>query len=109
MTLSDCNHLAHVICVWQIQKFYVTVPFLLCFIISFFEGNFQIQAPGGLYSEGRFNEGFFCVPSLGVLYLEVLYMEGLIFGILRYLICCFLFVCLFLVCLLFFLFKGWSR
>ena len=24
-----------------------------------FEGNFQVQAPGGLYLEGRFKEGFF--------------------------------------------------
>ena len=24
-----------------------------------FEGNFQVQAPGGLYFEGRFNGGFF--------------------------------------------------
>ena len=39
-----------------------------------FKGKFQIQAPGGLFSEGRFNGGFFCVTSL----------EGLIFGILRY-------------------------
>ena len=34
---------------------------------------------GGLYLEGRFNGGFFCVTSLGGLYLE-----RLIFGILRY-------------------------
>ena len=26
-----------------------------------FEGNFQVQAPGGLQSEGRFNGGFFAV------------------------------------------------
>ena len=24
-----------------------------------FEGNFQVQAPGGLYLEGQFNGGFF--------------------------------------------------
>ena len=38
-----------------------------------FEGNVQVQAPGGgggLYLEGRFNGGFFCVTSFG----------GLIFG-----------------------------
>ena len=48
--------------------------------------------PGGLYSEGRFNGGFFCVTILGGLYLEGrfnggffcvtilggLYLEGLI-------------------------------
>ena len=35
---------------------YYTV-FALFYVV--FEGNFQAQAPGGLYSEGRFNEGFF--------------------------------------------------
>ena len=44
-----------------------------------FEGNFQVQAPGGLYLMGQFNGGFFCVTSLGSLYLE-----GLIFGVLQY-------------------------
>ena len=52
-----------------------TVFALLYFV---FEGNFQVQAPRGLYLEGRFNGGFFCVTSL-----EGLYMKGLIFGILR--------------------------
>ena len=42
-----------------------------------FEGNFQVQAPGGLYLEGRFKEGFFCVTSLGM---GGLYLEGLIHG-----------------------------
>ena len=40
-----------------------------------FEGNFQIQAPGGIYLEGQFNGGFFSVTSFGSLYLE-----GLIHG-----------------------------
>ena len=45
------------------------------------EGNFQVQAPGGLYLERRFNGGFF----LGGAYIRRgLYMEGFIFGILRY-------------------------
>ena len=45
-----------------------------------------MQAPEGLYWEGRFNGGFFCVTSLGGFYLEGLIHihEGLIFGILRY-------------------------
>ena len=30
-----------------------------------FEGNFQVQAPGGLYSEGRFNGGFFALRFWG--------------------------------------------
>ena len=40
------------------------LPFLLCFAFVF-KGNFQGQAPGDLYLEGRFNGGFFCVTSLG--------------------------------------------
>ena len=35
--------------------------------------------PGGLYLEGRFNRGFFCVTIFGGLYLK-----GLIFAMLRY-------------------------
>ena len=42
-----------------------------------FESNFPSTSPrGGLYLEGRFNGGFFCITGLGGLYLE-----GLIFGI----------------------------
>ena len=44
-----------------------------------FEGNFQVQAPGGLYLEGRFNGGFFCVTSLGGFYLEGLIHGGAYF------------------------------
>ena len=60
VTLSDCNHLAHVIVLWQIQKFidYYTVFDLFYFV---FEGTFPVQAPRGLYSEGRFNKGFFAL------------------------------------------------
>ena len=49
-----------------------------------FEGNFQIQAPGGLYLEGRFNRGFSPLRVLGAYIWRGLYMEGLIYGILRY-------------------------
>ena len=35
-----------------------------------FQDNFQVQAPRGLYSEGRLDRGFFCVTSLGGFYLE---------------------------------------
>ena len=51
-----------------------------------FEGNFPSASPrGGLYLEGQFNGGVFCVTSLGGLYLEgLIRMKGLIFGILRY-------------------------
>ena len=41
----------------------ITVFALFYFV---FEGNFQVQAPGGLiYLEGRFNEGFFALRVLG--------------------------------------------
>ena len=41
-----------------------------------FEGNFQVQAPGGLIFGGAISRKVFCVTSL-----VGLYMEGLIFGI----------------------------
>ena len=80
VTRFDCSHLAQVLILLQVQKFvcYSTV-FDLCYFE--FEYNFQVQAPRGLYLEGRFiGGGGGCVSSLGALY-----MEGLIFGILRYL------------------------
>ena len=33
-----------------------------------FEGNFQVQAPGGLYLEGRFNGGIFRYEFRGPVY-----------------------------------------
>ena len=48
-----------------------TIFALFCFVL---EGNFQVQAPRGLvpglYSEGRFNGGFFVLRVWGGLYLE---------------------------------------
>ena len=41
-----------------------------------FEGNFQVQVPGGLIFRGAIYRRVFCVTSLGGLY-----FEGLIFGI----------------------------
>ena len=50
-----------------------------------FAGKFQVQAPrGGLYSEGRFNGGFFALRFWKAYIWRGLYAEGLIFGILRY-------------------------
>ena len=37
------------------------IPFLLCFTL-YLRAIFQVQAPGGLYLEGRFNGGFFALP-----------------------------------------------
>ena len=50
VTLFDCNHLAHLKVLWQMQKFmcYCTVFALFYFE---FESNFRVQAPGGLYLE----------------------------------------------------------
>ena len=38
-----------------------------------------MQAPGGLYLEGRFNGGFFCLTALGGLHLEGLIHGGAYF------------------------------
>ena len=58
---------------------------LLCFTL-YLRAIFQVEAPGGLYLEGRFNGGFFALPVWVVYIWRGLYMEGLIFGILRYMI-----------------------
>ena len=46
----------------------------------------KYKSPGGLYSEGRFNGGFFALRIWGAYIWRGLYMEGLTFGILRYLL-----------------------
>ena len=48
-----------------------------------FEGNFQVQTPGSLYLEGRFNEEFFELRVWGAYIWRGLYMEELTYGILR--------------------------
>ena len=58
------------------------LPFLLYFTL-YLRAIFQVQAPRGLYLEGRFNEGFFALPVLRAYIWRGLYMEGLTFGILR--------------------------
>ena len=42
----------------------VNLPFLLCFTL-YLRAIFQLQAPKGLYLEGRFNGGFFTLPVWG--------------------------------------------
>ena len=59
------------------------VTVLLCFTL-YLRAIFQVQAPGDLYVEGRFNGGFFALPVWGAYIWRGLYMEGLIFGILQY-------------------------
>ena len=69
VTLFDCNHVAHVIVSWQIQKFicYCTVIVSQYFA---FEGNFPITSPRGAYiRRGDLTEGFLRYR-----------FEGLIFG-----------------------------
>ena len=44
-----------------------------------FEGNFQVQAPGGLIFRGAIQQRVFCVTGLGGLYLEVLIYVGAYF------------------------------
>ena len=58
--------------------------FALCFTL-YLRAIFQVQAPGGVYLEGRFNGGIFALPVWGAFIWRGLYMDGLIFGILRYL------------------------
>ena len=55
-----------------------------CFILLCIRGQIpSTSLLGGLYSEGRFNEGFFVLLFWGAYIWRSLYMEGLIFGILR--------------------------
>ena len=61
----------------------VNLRFLLCLTL-YLRAIFQVQAPGALYLEGRFNGRFFALPDRGAYIWRGLYMEGLIFGILRY-------------------------
>ena len=58
-----------------------------CFVLLCIRGQIpSTSSPGGLYSEGRFNGGFFALRFRGAYIWRDLYMEGLIFGILRYFI-----------------------
>ena len=54
------------------------LPFLLCFTL-YLRAISKYKPPKGLYLEGRFNGGFFCVTSLGGLYLEGLRHGGAYF------------------------------
>ena len=38
---------------------------VFAFFYFVFEGNFQVKAPGGLFSKGQFNEGFFLRYEFG--------------------------------------------
>ena len=49
---------------WASLTVEVNLPFLLCFTL-YLRAIFQVQAPGGLYLEGRFNGGFFALRVWG--------------------------------------------
>ena len=58
-----------------------------CFVLLCIRGQIpSTSPPGGLYSEGRFNEGFFGLRIWGTCIWRGLYVEEIIFGILRYLL-----------------------
>ena len=61
-----------------------------CFVLLCIRGQIpSTSTPGGLYSEGRFNGGFFALRFWGAYIWRGLYMEALIFEILRYFVeCC---------------------
>ena len=68
---------------WASLQWEGNLPFLLCLLRI--RGQIPSTSPrGGLYSEGRFNGGFFALRFWGAYIWRGLYMEGLIFGILRY-------------------------
>ena len=55
------------------------------FALFLFEGNFQVQAPSGVYIwRSNLMKGFLHYEFGGAYICRGLYMEGLIFGILRY-------------------------
>ena len=53
-----------IILLWQMPKFMCYYTIFALFYFEF-EGNFQVQAPGGLYLEERFNGGFFALRVWG--------------------------------------------
>ena len=56
-----------------------------CFVLLCIWGQFpSTSPPGGFYSEGRCNGGFFALRVWGAYIWRGFYKEGLIFGILRY-------------------------
>ena len=67
VTHFDCNHLAHVIVLWQMQN-------ILCYCTLFaliyfeFEGNFQVQAPGDYIWRGDLTNGFWGYEFGGLIF-----------------------------------------
>ena len=59
---------------WASRIVEVNLPFLLCFTL-YLRAIFQVQAPGGLYLEGRFNGGVFGLLVLGAYICRGLFSE----------------------------------
>ena len=75
MTLFDCNHLAHVIALWLASTNILCYCAVFALFYFVFEGNFQVQAPGGLHLEGRFNGGFFALQVWGAYIWRGLFLQ----------------------------------
>ena len=65
-------------------KVYVLLYSLILFNFEF-EGNFQVQAPGGLYLVGWFKGGFFTLRGWGLIFGGAYTWRGLFFRILQWL------------------------
>ena len=57
VALSDSNHLAHVIVLWQIQKFKCYYTVLFCFTL-YLKAIFKYKPPGAHIRRGDLTKGF---------------------------------------------------
>ena len=77
--ISGGGYLRREICVTKLIELALQLEgnvFWLCFTL-YLRRIFEYKLPAvGLYLEGRFNGGFFCVTSLGGLYLEGAYFRN---------------------------------
>jgi len=84
VTLSDCTHLAHVIVLWQIQKLYVTVLFLLCFSL-YLRATSKYKPLGAYIQGGDLTEGFLHYEFGGLIFGGAYFQNFTVF----YLLSCF--------------------
>ena len=61
VTLYDCNHLAHVTVLWQMQNLCLTVLLLLSYISNLMAIKFQVQDQGACIWRGDLLEVFFAL------------------------------------------------
>ena len=64
VTFLDCNYLAHVIALWQMQKLCVTVQLMLCFILNL-RAISKYKSPGAYIWRGDLTKGYFALRGLG--------------------------------------------